>query len=110
MGQLGADERRAQLDAKVQDACPVANPAELQLMRALLDVVNGLNKPCLRLEMMQAILGLDDRWERDYLVASLLFAYECVLTSSGGSTNKPAKQPVHQALAAAAARRGTRLR
>ena len=79
-------------------------------MRALLDVVNGLNKPCLRLEMMQAILGLDDRWERDYLVASLLFAYECVLTSSGGSTNKPAKQPVHQALAAAAARRGTRLR
>ena len=79
-------------------------------MRALLDVVNGLRKPCLRLEMMQAILGLDDRWERDHLVASLLFAYECVLTSSSSAKPTNSRQPVQQALAAAAARRGPRLR
>jgi hypothetical protein len=34
-------------------------------------VVAGFHKPCMRLELTQHVLGLDGRWERDALIATL---------------------------------------
>jgi hypothetical protein len=34
-------------------------------------VVSGFNKPCMRLELTQHVLGLDGRWERDAILGTL---------------------------------------
>lgn len=35
------------------------------------EVVSGFNKPCMRLELTQHVLGLDGRWERDAILGTL---------------------------------------
>ena len=53
-------------------------------MQLIDDLAASLNKPSLRLELLQYILGLDTRYTRPLLIETAHIANECVGRSMGG--------------------------
>jgi len=63
---------------KLKDAVTTTNFQSLTFLKAICEIVSKMHNPCLRLELLQFILGLDNRFSVAHLARSVELAGSCL--------------------------------
>lgn len=66
-------------DMRDSDAEVELEESHLRFLKRIQDIVNSLHAPCLRLEILQYILGLDNRFSVDHIRHSMELAVTCLV-------------------------------
>uniref|UniRef100_A0A7S0CI88 Uncharacterized protein n=1 Tax=Proboscia inermis TaxID=420281 RepID=A0A7S0CI88_9STRA len=73
-----AIENRKAFASKLRSCIEQTDFQSVQFLRLILDIVGAMNKPCLRLELLQYILGLDNRYSVAHVARSVQLASTCM--------------------------------
>lgn len=67
------------LEAAQEDADGASEESNLCFLKRIQEIVNSLHAPCLRLEILQYVLGLDNRFSVDHIRHSMELAVTCMV-------------------------------
>ena len=73
-----AISNRKKFAQQLRDAAAVTDFDSLEFLRAIHVVASQMNSPCLRLELLQYILGLDNRYSVAHVTRSVELAATCL--------------------------------
>ena len=62
---------------------------DARFLSAISTMIAGMNKPCLRLELLQYVLGLDNRYSTAHVARSVELAAACLGISASTRTTRP---------------------
>ena len=68
---------------QLRQAVSSTNFADVRFLRAIEETVNNMHAPCLRLELLQYVLGLDNRFSVSHVSRAVHLAVTCLGVSSG---------------------------
>ena len=87
-----AISNRKKFAKQLRDATEVTEFDSLQFLKSIHSVCAAMNSPCLRLELLQYILGLDNRYSVAHVTRSVELAATCLNLSEndalGGDIKK----------------------
>lgn len=75
---------RKRFAEQLKNACAATDFDSLQFLQTIHSVLSQMNSPCLRLELLQYILGLDNRYSVAHVKRSVELAATCLNISSEG--------------------------
>lgn len=73
---------------QLRDAIVSTNFESIRFLQAILQIVSNMNSPCLRLELLQFILGLDNRYSVAHVTRSVELAATCLNITAVESMQK----------------------
>lgn len=73
-----AISNRKKFAKQLRDASAVTDFDSLQFLKAIHSISSAMNSPCLRLELLQYILGLDNRYSVAHVTRSVELAATCL--------------------------------
>ena len=73
-----AISNRKKFAAKLHDAMDVTEFDTLKFLKSIRSICNQMHSPCLRLELLQYILGLDNRYSVAHVTRSVELAATCL--------------------------------
>lgn len=76
-----AIENRKQFTSLLRNALALSEFYDIFFLRAIQDILHQMNCPCLRLELLQYIFGLDERYSVSLLSCTVTFASFCLSIS-----------------------------
>lgn len=62
----------------LREAVKATDFTDARFLRAISTLISGMNKPCLRLELLQYVLGLDNRYSIAHVARSVELAATCL--------------------------------
>jgi hypothetical protein len=74
-----AIENRKKFTALLRNALAIPDSDDLSFLRTLHDMLSQMHRPCLRLELLQYILELDNRYSVAQLTRSVKLASTCLV-------------------------------
>jgi len=89
-----AISNRKKFAKQLRDAAAVTNFDSLKFLQAIHGVVSQMNSPCLRLELLQYILGLDNRYSVAHVTRSVELAATCLNLSENEVFNNDETKPL----------------
>jgi len=87
-----AISNRKKFAKQLRDAAAVTDFDSLQFLKAIHTVLGQMNSPCLRLELLQYILGLDNRYSVAHVTRSVELAATCLNLSETDVFNDEEKK------------------
>lgn len=87
-----AISNRKKFAQQLRDAAEVTEFDSLQFLKAIHSVCSQMNSPCLRLELLQYILGLDNRYSVAHVTRSVELAATCLNLSDNDLFNEEETQ------------------
>jgi ASC-1-like (ASCH) protein len=67
---------------QLREAACETNFADVRFLQALFEMTNRMHSPCLRLELLQYVLGLDNRYSIAHVKRSIELAATCMSISA----------------------------
>lgn len=86
-----AISNRKKFAQQLRDAAAVTDFDSLQFLKAIHAVLAQMHSPCLRLELLQYILGLDNRYSVAHVTRSVELAATCLNLSESDVFNDDEK-------------------
>lgn len=79
---------RKKFAKQLRDAASVTDFDNLQFLQAIHSILSQMHSPCLRLELLQYILGLDNRYSVEHVKRSVELAATCLTISESEVFNE----------------------
>lgn len=79
---------RTNFARQLREATKQTDFSDIRFLRAIYEVVQRMHSPCLRLELLQYVLGLDNRYSIAHVMRSIELAATCL--SIPGATEEEA--------------------
>lgn len=73
---------RTKFAQQLREAVKQTDFSDVRFLRSIYDVVQRMHSPCLRLELLQYVLGLDNRYSIAHVMRSIELAATCLSISS----------------------------
>ena len=87
-----AISNRKKFAKQLRDAAAVTDFDSLKFLKAIHAVLSQMNSPCLRLELLQYILGLDNRYSVAHVTRAVELAATCLNLSDNDVFNDDEKK------------------
>ncbi len=83
-----AVSNRKNFALQLRKSIPVMDFEDLGFLKAIHGIVSDMHSPCLRLELLQYILGLDNRYSVAHVARSIELAATCLNISANEAFEK----------------------
>jgi hypothetical protein len=81
-----AISNRKAFASQLRDAVSATDFTDVRFLRAILEMLSRMHSPCLRLELLQYALGLDNRYSVAHVARSVELAATCLGIAAASST------------------------
>jgi len=80
-----ATTNRKRFAAQLRSLIAATDFQDIRFLKSIHEIVSQMHSPCLRLELLQYVLGLDNRYSVGHLARSVELAATCLSISADGS-------------------------